>query len=400
MNFHENTLMSSFRASPPSRRRVLIHSLFQFWILLFAGVVTTPPAAMADADASSDPIVFSFATVGDSRYDSKAVDATPEEQLWLQHVRPLARILREIGAQHPKALFFNGDMIMGYSTNAHVLNRQYAYWRGMVVGLMETGTYVVPVPGNHEVQIKEIVGGVTNKVAHPAGEKAWRANMGDLILATNRWHETSGESVTAWNLDHHPVVGGSDGIQTDQTQLSYSFDCRGIHFCILNTDAVGQDSHAPVQWVSTDLQAAKARGNRHFFVFGHKMAFTYQFRDTDTEKAKGLDAFPENRDAFWNRVEEYGATYFCGHEHIYHSMVPRPNSPHPSWQIIAGSGGSPFEAKPGESSNPNDRTYAWAHVTVRASGRVTMDAFGFDDHFGPTRKIESIELSPGSAPKP
>jgi hypothetical protein len=351
------------------------------------------------ADDSSDPIVFSFATVGDSRYETKATDATAEEQIWIQHVRPFARILREVGAQHPKALFFNGDMIMGYSTNAHQLNRQYAYWRGMVVGLLETGTYVVPIPGNHEVQIKKVVNGITNKIAHPAGEAAWRANMGDLILATNRWLESSGLAVSAWSVDNHPTVGGPDGIETDQTQLSYSFDCQNIHFSIINTDAVGQDSHAPVQWLSDDLKKAKARGNRHFFVFGHKMAFTYQFRETETEKFKGLDAFPENRDAFWAVIEEYRATYFCGHEHIYHSMVPKPNGAHPSWQIIAGSGGSPFEAKVGESRNPNDRAYAWAHVNVRASGRVTMDAFGFDDKYGPTRLIESIELSAGTPQK-
>ena len=386
-----------------ARRRYrlnLDHPAGRFWVLLVTAILMATPRATGEAQPGGDPIVFSFATVGDSRYEAKAVDATPEEQIWLQHVRPLARILREIGAQHPKALVFNGDMIMGYSTNAHVLNRQYAYWRGMMVGLMETGTYVVPVPGNHEVQIKEIVNGATNKVAHPAGEKAWRSNMGDLIFATNRWFETTGETPSAWNVANHPAIGGADGIQTDQSQLSYSFDCRGIHFCIINTDAVGQDSHAPVGWLEEDLKAAKARGNRHVFVFGHKMAFTYQFREAETEKAKGLDLFPESRDAFWRVVEAYGATYFCGHEHIYHSMRPRTGSPNPPWQIIAGSGGSPFEAKPGESANPIDRFYAWALVTVRASGRVTMEAFGFDDKFGPTKRIESIELASGSQTKP
>lgn len=362
--------------------RIVLALLFQ----LFA-TVTAP------AIAAKDEVVFTFATVGDSRYDAKIADATPEEKLWQQHVRPFSRILREIGAQKPQALFFNGDMIMGYTTNAHVLDRQYAYWRGMVAGLIDSGVYLVPVPGNHEVQIPEVRDGVTNKWAHPAGENSWRTNMGDLILNTKRWHELTGARVHEWNVDHRPEVGGPDGIRTDQSQLSYSFDCRGIHFCIINTDAVGLDSKAPNHWLAGDLSAARVRGNRHLFVFGHKMAYTYQFRSKGTHLPKGLDIVAPDRDAFWGIMEQYGATYFCGHEHIYHAMRPRPDGPNPSWQIIAGSGGSPFEAAPGDSTNPNDRKYVWVLVKVYASGRVMMEAYGFDDTFGPTQRIETIELA-------
>ena len=374
--------------------RLVVHAFA--WVAVL-GILNLDSQVSIAAETQSDPVVFSFATVGDSRYDAKLPDATPEEKIWVQHVRPLTRILREIGNEKPAALFFNGDMIMGYSTNSHVLDRQYAYWRGMVAGLIEGGVYVIPVPGNHEVQIKEERDGVTNKVAHPAGENAWRTNMGDLILATNRWNATSGGPVGAWDVKNHPAAGGPDGIHTDQSQLSYSFDCRGIHFCVLNTDAVGRDSHAPVHWLADDLRAARERGNRHFFVFGHKMAFTYHFRENDEEKNKGLDVFPEDRDAFWKVIEENHAVYFCGHEHIYHAMKPLPENPHPSWQIIAGSGGSPFEAKPGDSKNPNDRKYVWALVQVFQSGRVSMEARGFDDSHGPTEVIERLVLDPGPA---
>ena len=34
----------------------------------------------------------------------------------------LARIVREIAAQNPTALFFNGDMIYGYTTNRAALD--------------------------------------------------------------------------------------------------------------------------------------------------------------------------------------------------------------------------------------------------------------------------------------
>jgi hypothetical protein len=32
--------------------------------------------------------------------------------------------------------------------------KQYGFWRGIVAGTLEVGTYVFPVAGNHEVQCK------------------------------------------------------------------------------------------------------------------------------------------------------------------------------------------------------------------------------------------------------
>jgi len=283
-------------------------------------------------------------------------------------------------------------LIMGYTTNAPVLDRQYAYWRGLMAPLFETGTYLVPVPGNHEVQIKIPAGKNPEpaKVAQPECENAWRENMGDLILDTNLWQRLSGKPVSAWNVDHAPEVGGADAIRSDQRQLSFSFDCAPLHFVVINTDAVGNDSHAPVHWLAEDLAAARARGSQRLFVFGHKMAYTYYFGENF--KPKGLDASPDHAAAFWKVITEFDATYFCGHEHIYHASQPESSGTNHSWQIIVGSGGSPFDAKPGISANPNDRKYAWAVVQVHRSGRVALETYGFDEHLGPTHLIEQIEL--------
>jgi hypothetical protein len=361
------------------------------FIALFAALAFSAQAA----DSASDPVVFTFSALGDSRHDPKAADLAPQDRIWLQNTKVLARMIREIQAQKPNVLFFNGDMIMGYSTNAHKLNREYAYWRGMMASLLEASTYVVPVPGNHEVQIKEDPNDDSEKavkVAQREGELAWRENMEDLILDTNLWRRLTGLPVTAWNPKNTPPVGGADGIRSDQQQLSFSFDSGRIHFAVINTDAFGNDSHAPVHWLADDLARARERGAEHFFVFGHKMAYTYFFNQKT--KPKGLDQFPEHVDAFWKIIEDYHATYFCGHEHIYHSMQPKESGPNRPWQIIAGSAGSPFEAKQPDPAHPNDRMYAWVITKVHQSGRVVMEAFGFDDQFGPTRKIETIELAP------
>ena len=126
-------------------------------------------------------------------------------------------------------LFFNGDMIMGYgntvlppvnTTIEGILGsdlvatyKQYAYWRGMVSHLPENGTYLFPIPGNHETQWK--AGG---KKAQVANENAWRANMGDLLLDTPRFQSIFGE------LPANGAFGdnrnGLDGLTSDQSKLS------------------------------------------------------------------------------------------------------------------------------------------------------------------------------------
>ena len=255
---------------------------------------------------------------------------------------------------------------------------------------------MLPVPGNHEVQLKtKLPSGDVLKTACLPGEIAWRDNMGDLILDTNRWHAAHHAVPAAWSVEHAPRIG-QDDVQTDQRQLSYSFDFADLHFAVVNTDAVGADSHAPVRWLTEDLTAAQARGVKRQFVFGHKMAFTYHY--SDKTKPKGLDVFPEHQHAFWRVMEEFAATYFCGHEHIYHAMQPTAASGGRAWQVIVGAGGSPFEAKPGDSANLNDRQYSWALVKVHRSGRVVMEVSGFDENFGPTHRLESIEFNGPTQP--
>ena len=278
--------------------------------------------------------------------------------------------------------------------------KEYAFWRGMVAGLMEAGTYVVPVPGNHEVQCSSKVNAnCSGKAALMANENAWRANMGDLILDDPRMTYMFGSAPSYEDVNNNAVY---DNFTTDQSQLSFSFDFKGSHFVVIDTDPVGADAHAPVKWLQSDLAAAQARGMQHMFVFGHKPAFTYHFDPLDPNHLSGLDNHTdaldggtdpykdENRDAFWSVIEQYNATYFCGHEHIYH--MDKHGS---AWQVLVGSGGSPFEADLGLATvNPQtDRDYAWATVRVHRSGNVDITVYGFNDQFGRTKVLQTLTLS-------
>ena len=406
---------------------------------LVAAIYITPSFAV------TDPVVLTFSTVGDSRQDPQNIDPSVKQNAqvgvgnctvpfnvgsnttglvpnpglsgqdckWLQNSAAWSRIIRTIQSQKANLLFFNGDMIMGYGkagvpvtrnstgvseaaitspaisdiVNSDLMQtyKQYAFWRGMVANLMETGTYVVPVPGNHEVQCKRC-----NKAAQVENENAWRDNMGDLILDPTRFSTLLGTAPQNFSVTNTPSINGTDGITTNQQQLSYSFDVGASHFVVINTDPVGKDGYAPTNWLETDLSAAETHGAKRIFVFGHKPAIFYNYVGSAASSTSSLnDKNSTAALAFWNVIAYHKATYFSGHEHTYHVSQPYGLS---SYQVLVGAGGSPFET-----STPtfvaSDRMYSWATVKIFQSGKVQMDTYGFDDTMtNPVVKLESIQL--------
>jgi hypothetical protein len=408
-------------------------------LLFSATAMAQSNTTNGDQGSDDEDVVLSFATVGDSRQDPINLDPsqvaqgglTGQDSIWLQNTKAWSRIMRGIQSQKAKLLFFNGDMVMGYG-NGTALNAykttnvngtwkptalpsglttdttdfyaQYAFWRGMVANLMETGTYVVPVPGNHETQCK-----ACGKKATADNEAIWRDNMADLTLDTKRFASILGSGPDYFDADNHPQVGealasgeAAKIYTTDQSHLSYSFDYKGSHFAVVNTDATGVDGRAPAVWLAKDLEAANGRGAKHFFVFGHKPAYTYKFTDPATglpiTKLSGLDATSAaNQKEFWDAIEKYHATYFSGHMHTYNMQQPRLNdatNPGTAWQVLVGSGGSPFESAVA-TNNPNDRKYAWANVKIYESGKVRIEAWGFDENYGPTKLLQTVTLTAG-----
>jgi hypothetical protein len=446
----------------------------------------------------SDPVVFSFATVGDSRTDPNKPDATtllanpnptgqggvpsltgtilPQDNEYVQNTQAFGAILAGIQAQNPNLLFFNGDMVYGYGrpslpaawangkpnswTSAQSVSPdtvfeyvQYAYWRGMVANLFLNGTYVIPVPGNHETQCSYSAapysatspnpgcdntsqGNLSGKTAYADNENMFRFNTGDLVqdLVTNiRFSNVTGYFATSVNgltQTTAPQSSPNNGpISSDQRDLTYSFDIQAqpgllLHFAVINTDPAGADATAPSDWLANDFSAAKQRGASKFFVFGHKPAFTYNYAAATggsiTPPATnpgpgGLDAnynaqlVPTLRNTFWSIITQYNATYFSGHEHTVNvAKFADPTGTYQGtpYQVVVGSGGSPFDDKlvgtcsttnpPGCTepvlTHPYDRYYAWALVSVHASGKVSLQVSGFNDKFGPVQDLKIYDV--------
>jgi hypothetical protein len=161
-----------------------------------------------------------------------------------------------------------------------------------------------------------------------------------------------------------PPAGGPDALATAQTQLTYSFDHRGTHFVVLNTDPVGKDWQVPAAWVAEDVARARASGAAHVFAIGHKPAYA-----SPLSSEGGLAQFPAVRDALWSALEGSRAeAMLAAHNHLW--WKTRPNR---TWQIIAGNGGSVLESGVTGAA----AYYGFTQVVVEPT-RVTATSYGRD----------------------
>ncbi|HTE47542.1 MAG TPA: metallophosphoesterase [Gemmatimonadaceae bacterium] len=292
-------------------------------------------------------VAYSFAVLGCNRV------AAPESLgvVSTANVPQLNRTFADIAAMSPKPnfLFFAGDLVFGYTNDSTALDRELKGWIALYQAspLANSGVELVTVPGNHETDNLA-------KVAVPSGERVWLRDMAAYIGRGG----------------NGPAAGGADGLQTDQSKLTYSFDFKDAHFVLLNTDPVGKDWHVPTAWVTSDLAAARGRGAKHIFAIAHKPAYSYPTLATD-----GLSFDVAARDAFWNVLANNQVEgMFSAHNHMYWRAQPTGKT----WQVIAGNGGSPLDAAVDVSIPGTGAYFGFTIVTVTNSGRVFSKSYGRD----------------------
>jgi hypothetical protein len=292
-------------------------------------------------------IAYSFAVIGCNRL------AAPESLgvISTANVQQLNRDFIDIAAMNPRPsfLFFAGDLVFGYTNDTTALDRELKGWIAVYQAspLASSGVELVTVPGNHETDNLA-------KVAVPAAERVWLRDMAPYIARGG----------------NGPAAGGADALQTDQSKLSYSFDFKDAHFVTLNTDPVGKDWHVPTAWVTSDLAAARTRGQKHIFVIEHKPAYSYPTTATD-----GLAFDIPARDAFWNMlVSNRVEGVFSAHNHEYWRSQPTGST----WQVIAGNGGTPLDAALDPTIPATGAYFGFTVVSVTNSGRVFSKSYGRD----------------------
>lgn len=257
---------------------------------------------------------FSFAVIGDSRGKYEGVND------------PVLGVLASHLASNQKAVrfvVFPGDMIDGSPKHPERTRRELAHWAEVMAPVYDSPHMVWPklwpLPGNHEMQ-------------HPEDVKSYREAFPDVYM----------------NGPEH------------EKGLTYSFDHGTAHFAMVTTDRylIGDpddpdddrtDWYAvrSLDWLRTDLAAARKRGARQLFVFGHDPAFPI----TDAHLDDGLPRIGvlkggrkpsrvglRERDAFWDILKEQRvAAYIHSHAHVYGRQ-----SVGGVYQIASGGGGAPL----------------------------------------------------------
>lgn len=355
----------SRRAGIDQRRRAL---RFRAAAVAMLAIVFIASAASADNveahKRDGHKVAYSFVFMGCNRVLKG--DKSPDNPS-TANLAQLERSFTEIAALRPQPKFvvFTGDMVLGLTADLSELRHQLDAWidvyRNSDLG-QDRKIRLIAMPGNHE----SLIGEKGTQASNPGAEEVWLAAMQPFIAGNNG-----------------PPAGGPDNLQTDQSQLSYSFDFRDSHFVLLNTDPFGAVGTVPINWIHQDLAAAAGVPQlKHVFVMGHKQAFT----PPDASSEQALDSNPDLRNQFWDELNSAGVGYYLvAHAHIWHSDTPvsPTSSLRHTVQIIAGNGGTKLD--PGWALSGADTYFGFTLVQVLKNGKVVVKSYGRD--FDPTNYL-------------
>src|SRR5882757_2215958 len=313
--------------------------------------------AEVEAESGKTHVVLSFVIIGCNRVNG--ADVSPDNPS-TANLAQLERSFTEIARlkPRPKFAFFTGDMVFGLNSDLGVLRSQLESWldvyRSTPLG-DDPRIRLIVLPGNHE----SLVGAKGSQRSNPGAEDVWLSVMQPFIAG-----------------DNGPGVGGPDNLQSDQSELTYSFDFRDSHFVMLNTDPFGAVATVPLNWLHQDLAAAAGDANlKHTFVMAHKQAFT----PPNANSEQALDSSPDLRNQFWDELNSNGVGYYLvAHAHLWHEN--RPVSPisllQHTVQIIAGNGGS--KPDPEWVASGANFYYGFTVVQVLKNGKVIIKSYGRD----------------------
>ena len=225
-------------------------------------------------------------------------------------------------------------------------------WRLVVLGDTRTAGIDPPAVTNAIVEratearpeVVLAVGDMINALDTPDRVReqwqAWRAAVAPLaakrdggapwLLVTPGNHDVRGHAwATDLLLEAFPELpeNGPEGYE----RRAYAVDYRGVRFISLDTEAFGgahRLGQAQLDWLEAQL---RDNPNQHTIVFSHDPAYP-----VGPHLGSSLDAYPDDRDRFWQLLREHGVTaYIAGHEHLYNRRAIAGVE-----QIVVGTSGS------------------------------------------------------------
>jgi 3',5'-cyclic AMP phosphodiesterase CpdA len=305
-----------------------------------------------------------IAILGDSRSSKK------------DHAKPLnedvlGRLLDLLNKDEPQAIFFTGDLTLGFKEEEEPSD-----------GKM--GEEPVHSPGDGGWKMRRFI-------YEPAEYERQLAFFSDVV----RRH-------TKGTIPLYPVVGNHEAVGADSVKVfvehfglrnlapldpaycAYKVRLGNSLFVVLATEYFSLEEGKMKEHVLSGSQMAwlekvlseRPPEIRHTFVVGHEPAFSV--RGFKEKEAVGIDRFPEIRDAFWGILRKYGVkAYICSHEHLYHCQKQKG-----VWQIISGGAGANLAPAPGGFNH-------YLMLTI-PQGRNGQPSFSVVDMEGKVREIREL----------
>lgn len=341
------------RLTPSNQRKqVLAFALFSV-MLTFGGLA----AGSSPKPAGKRKVEFTFAFFGCNRIDAKDFERTRYENPSSANAPQLARNLADIAQLAPDALFFGGDLVSGYANDkGETLRSQTSAWIELVESLPRSPkTEYIAIAGNHELNRK--IGEV--RLPSPAMDAIWSSLVKSAGL------------IPAGARGATPRNSPEDSLVSDQRALSFSFNRRGVHFVVLNTDTrvslidpqTGETKIGmiPVRWLEKDLAAAQKNPRvKCIVVMGHRNL-------VDPASAKG--EAPIALDCAGRMIATLTAhskvrAYVCAHVHAFDITTIGASG---LKQATFGNGGSKLEKN---WNPPRGRTFGFGYFRVYSDGSL------------------------------
>lgn len=277
--------------------------------------------------------------------DSRAGLGGPDARYYGSNGGALRDLAALVLQRDHRFVLFVGDLVNGYTTEAGAFRQEL---EGFVRAVQPVAARVpfYEMIGNHELLMDAWSSGY---MANKAGPVNTESVFRDVFT----------------NPSNGPEVEEGPSLE----ELVYSFDWGPAHFVALDSNydyrsdfsderhprygtgvREGWLSDGQLAWLERDLTSARARGQRHLFVFTHEPAFPAAGHVQDAMYWNGR--FPEvleRRDRFWSILVEHEVTAaFFGDEHAYtRSLIDQDVDPrwtHPIHHVVTGGAGAPYYA--------------------------------------------------------
>ena len=368
---------------------------YQLWAMDTNGETRRSRVA-AFTTAPEGQASFTFSACSDSR----SGHGTADDRYAGTNRRVLERLMLESMRNGASFNVFVGDLIDGYTTSPSAFRFELFAWR-QAMSMFSPYFPIYELMGNHESLINKWEPGWA--LARPGPDSPEQIFADSFVNPTNAPEPARPAAPT-------------------YSENTYSFDYGHAHFSAINSNYWyrshpgrsdhpdhGQGQHegwlddTTLAWLDADLTAARARGQRHLFVFTHEPGFPNGGHSHDGMYYRG--EIPEvlaRRDAFFQLIARHGVVALVhGDEHNYsrlqvdESLVP--GMTRPVWQLVSGGAGAPYYAQ--EQGLPwSDQVAAFdprQHVLLFDvhSNRVGLRVVGIN---GET--IDEAELTRGTSP--